>query len=434
VTALNEDPVASFDATVNGLQVTLDASASRDPDGNDQDLTYAWQIDGQSKQGMTVSHTFNMASTYLVSLTVKDSEGAMNTVSKNVTVMSVDNYLPVAEFTFDVNGLDVTFDASGSSDQDGLIQRYEWTIEGSVYTGETYTHTFSQVDSFDVKLTVTDQADKTSEVSYSVTTEEQNQPPIPVILATDYLAAYMLFNGWNSFDRDRDELGFAWELSTGEVYNGQRFFYEAPSTASIDVTLTVFDGKDYASLTESVTPFSDTINRPYDLALFDAATSYLSCASSCHSSSHPFSNDTYDLGKTDQDMRRMMNKYGAKTLYEYPVGLSNHRGNSVINGEVNEANWQQLVRLVDIDMNNANSSPQPSFTFNVSGTTVTFTNTSTDSENDNLTYKWDFGDFNESEDENPTHTFAKNRVYIVKLTVDDGYTFKEVHQKIDLTN
>ncbi|HPE86856.1 MAG: PKD domain-containing protein [Bacteroidia bacterium] len=56
--------------------------------------------------------------------------------------------------------------------------------------------------------------------------------------------------------------------------------------------------------------------------------------------------------------------------------------------------------------------PVADFSFTVDEMTVTFTNSSTDAE----TYAWNFGDGNSSAEANPTHTYAENGVYNVKLT------------------
>jgi PKD repeat protein len=58
------------------------------------------------------------------------------------------------------------------------------------------------------------------------------------------------------------------------------------------------------------------------------------------------------------------------------------------------------------------SSPSPSFTSSVSGSTVSFTNTSSSADS----YSWDFGDGNTSTEESPTHTYATDGDYYVKLT------------------
>lgn len=58
------------------------------------------------------------------------------------------------------------------------------------------------------------------------------------------------------------------------------------------------------------------------------------------------------------------------------------------------------------------SAPEASFTHVISGKEVVFTNTSV---GDEVTYAWDFGDDETSTEESPSHTYAANGTYVVKL-------------------
>jgi outer membrane protein assembly factor BamB len=53
-------------------------------------------------------------------------------------------------------GQSVTFDASDSSDPDGEIVTYEWSIDGTTDTGPTVTHEFDAAREYQIKLTVID--------------------------------------------------------------------------------------------------------------------------------------------------------------------------------------------------------------------------------------------------------------------------------------
>jgi len=77
-------PGGPYTGNVN-VPVTFDGSASYDSDGGG--LTYAWDFgDGSTGEGMTVQHTYTMAGTYPVSLTVVDDEGMSDTASTTATI------------------------------------------------------------------------------------------------------------------------------------------------------------------------------------------------------------------------------------------------------------------------------------------------------------------------------------------------------------
>jgi hypothetical protein len=82
---VNQAPTASFSFACTNLACSFDASGSSDPDGTI--LSYAWQFgDGTSGQGVQVSHTYAVAGTYPVTLTVTDDGGLTGSLTRNLTV------------------------------------------------------------------------------------------------------------------------------------------------------------------------------------------------------------------------------------------------------------------------------------------------------------------------------------------------------------
>ena len=87
---INTAPIAAFSASpttgVAALTVTLDAAASRDPDG--QIATYSWSFGDSTAagSGVTATHTFSNPGQYSVVLTVTDNRGASSSASTIVDV------------------------------------------------------------------------------------------------------------------------------------------------------------------------------------------------------------------------------------------------------------------------------------------------------------------------------------------------------------
>jgi PKD repeat protein len=162
----NIAPTASFTAIPNGLSVAVDGSASTDPDGTIQ--TYAWKFgDNATATGPSASHTYAVSGTYNITLTVTDNAGASNSVTKAVTVAG--NAAPTASFIKTVNGLSVAVNGSGSSDRDGTIVSYAWTFgDGGTATGATAAHTYAASGTYNITLTVTDNAGATGSATQSV--------------------------------------------------------------------------------------------------------------------------------------------------------------------------------------------------------------------------------------------------------------------------
>jgi hypothetical protein len=80
------------------------------------------------------------------------------------------NEPPVATFSHETSGLQVTFDARESHDPDGSIVAYAWDFgDESTDTGQTASHIYTGSGSYLVKLTVTDDDGATSSTSRAVT-------------------------------------------------------------------------------------------------------------------------------------------------------------------------------------------------------------------------------------------------------------------------
>ena len=168
----NRPPTASFTATpASGpppLDVTLDASASRDSDGSIS--TYAWDFgNGSTGTGRTVDHTYTGSGAFEVSLTVTDDDGAQASATDEVVI----NVLPSARILADpVDGMapvTITFDASESADSDGEIVSYDWEVaDNPAASGAMLEHTFDEPGVYPVQLTVTDDLGGVGEVVFEV--------------------------------------------------------------------------------------------------------------------------------------------------------------------------------------------------------------------------------------------------------------------------
>lgn len=162
---LNLPPFASFTATPNSgpapLLVNFNASGSSDSDGSI--VSYAWTYgDGGTGSGVTSSHTYTTAGSYLALLVVRDDDGATAaTVRQVVVTQPGGNQNPTASFTAMPNSgpapLLVNFNAGASTDPDGSIVSYSWVFgDGGTGTGVAPSHTYTTAGAYNVMLTVTD--------------------------------------------------------------------------------------------------------------------------------------------------------------------------------------------------------------------------------------------------------------------------------------
>lgn len=203
--APNQLPKAAFTSLGTGLNLSVDASTSSDPDG--AIATYAWTFgDGATATGKTATHAYAMSGTYTVSLTVTDNRGGSAMATKQIAVLGP-NVLPTAVFTSTTNGLDVTVDGRASKDPDGTIASYAWDFgDGTTGTGATATRTYAAAGTYTVKLTVTDDRGGTATTSGTVRAGVTE----PVIASDAFERSAT--SAWGSAD-----VGGAWTLSGGNA-------------------------------------------------------------------------------------------------------------------------------------------------------------------------------------------------------------------------
>lgn len=172
-------PVARINAPAGGFvgdSLNFSGSGSTDADGT---ITgYSWDFgDGTTAAGTNVSHVYNATGTYQVTLTVTDNDGLTGRATHNVVVDQVIQIElpPMARFSGPDSGRanePLVFDASASSDQDGVIVAYTWDFgDGTVKSGPSATtsQTYAQPGLYTISLTVTDDDGMIDSTSQTVT-------------------------------------------------------------------------------------------------------------------------------------------------------------------------------------------------------------------------------------------------------------------------
>lgn len=159
---------------------------------------------------------------------------------------------PTASFTFSPLGghapLDITFDASASSDPDGEITNYNWNF-GDTFTGagQTVLHRYETQGEYTVTLTVTDDSGKTDSTTHTVIVDPPNQPPVAHFTFAPINGLYPLnvtFDASPSFDPDGQIVQYEWDFDNEQTGSGQIVNYNFTEEGLYAVTLTVYDDDD----------------------------------------------------------------------------------------------------------------------------------------------------------------------------------------------
>ncbi|MDB5349626.1 MAG: cya 2 [Planctomycetota bacterium] len=202
VTSLNSDGVGSstIGGTVHGLagnatyQVDLYSVASADPSGYGEGSRYlgrrAVTTNANGDGSYLAVVPIGLSGHQVLTATLTDAAGATTEFAPNYGGNSPPTAVAGASFTTE-EGTQVTFNGSGSTDPDHDVLTYLWDFgDNTTGTGETTSHTYQSVGTYQVKLTVFDgfggvSTDQNSPAN-SLTVTVQNTAP--TFATTGFLA------------------------------------------------------------------------------------------------------------------------------------------------------------------------------------------------------------------------------------------------------
>ena len=418
-----QPPVAQFTYTpqlpLKYQSVTFDASASYDPDGTI--MSYQWILgDGTppfSTPEKTIDHTYFTTGNYTVTLTVTDNDGLKGNTSAIVTVHSY----PSASFTYTptrplVNQV-VTFNASASTPDGGVIVSYYWNFgDGNTanLTSPTTTHTFLAVGNYTTTLTVTDSyglSDSCTESINVVKTPSADftfSPTYPLVGET------ITFNASASKANSGTIISYSWNFGDGNYGTGQIATHVYVTYGSFIVTLNVTNSEN----------LSDIISKQVNVRQYPTA-------SFTYTPSLPHVNATVTFNATASNPRG-----GTIVNYLWDFG-DGQTGTGVTAAHAYATYGTYLVNLQVTDSEGLNGTtnhsirviiePVANFTYTptypLENRPVLFNaSQSYDPDGSLVSYTWNFGDGNITTTSGSmiSHTYAVTNVYRVTLTVTDN--------------
>jgi chitodextrinase len=190
VTLQDRPPVASFTTTPSsaptGTTITFDGTASYDLDGTV--VSYSWAFgDGATGTGAIVTHSYALAKTYTVTLTVTDNGGVAGSTSSQVTIT---DRPPVVSFTpspatantgqtitlsISVSDPDGTISTTSVDWGDSMTQLYSGAITSATHSYASTGSSTSQI--FTIIVTATDNNASYTSNSSQVTINDR--VPVP---------------------------------------------------------------------------------------------------------------------------------------------------------------------------------------------------------------------------------------------------------------
>jgi len=438
---IRDYPTANFTWTpsypIVNETTTFNASSSS-PNGG-VIIYYLWDFgDGSPLLNTTnpvTTHIYTAIGNYTVTLTVKDSEGLTDTISKVVKFRAY----PTAEFTWTpttpIATEQVTFNASLSEANSGNIIQYMWDFGDGTQIGTNYPikkHTYSKAGDYVVKLTVTNSENLTSSTTKIITVLDA--PPVALFTyspGVQVVNEVVTFNASESYDPDGFIGSYVWDFGDGNTTTTQSAIidhaYALPGNYT--VTLTVVDD---AGLTASMIKTVKIIAPPtaeftWTPTTPESSTPVVFNASMSEANSGVITSYSWNFGDgnttttIDPIITHTYTYYG-----DYEVTLT------VENSEGLSANITKTVTVI-ASPPEANFDWQP--TLPLVNQTVTF-NASNSNPNGGIVkmYEWDFGDGSTIQRvlfvNTITHTYTAYGEYNVTLKVIDTEGLSAMTSKI----
>jgi len=141
--------------------------------------------------------------------------------------------MPIANFTYFVDELTVSFDASSSFDRDGSIISYEWNLDDNTTgTGMIYNHVYAEYGIYNVKLTVIDNNRFYNNISKIIVILEDvppNRPDKPSGNTSGKAGEEYIYST-STTDPDGDQVWYKWDW--GDETSGWDGPYDSGDTVT----------------------------------------------------------------------------------------------------------------------------------------------------------------------------------------------------------
>jgi hypothetical protein len=235
--APNADAGNDFVITLPVNQVTLNGSASADPDGSI--TTYKWnKITGPASLNIVSSNSAStlvenlVEGTYTFQLLVKDNDGALSADTVKVTVLPAPNETPASAAGADqqvkLPDPNIQLNGTDSYDPDGTVEGYKWEQVSGPNTA-TITSTSTAITNvtdvvegtYVFRLTVTDNDGTRASDVVKITVLPADVPNVaPVADAGEYFEVTLpangtALNGSGSHDNDGTIVDYSWVKVSG---------------------------------------------------------------------------------------------------------------------------------------------------------------------------------------------------------------------------
>jgi len=383
-----DSPLADFVYELNDLTIDLEAIEQIN-----LGTTYTWDLgDGNMATGLTATHSYSEEGIYDITLFTSSLCG-----EEEIT-QTINNFSsPSASFTLDQDEGCADFTVQMSNTSSANVTEWLWTFSGgspATSTEENPTVIYSEAGSYSVQLIVSN-----PNGSDEITQED-------IIVVHDVpVAEFSMVSNMNTVSFTNSSMNgdsFNWNFGDGNSSVLENPSHTYDQEGNYEVTLRVTNACGTTETTKTLI-----------LSSIPVAGYSANVSSGCIPLTVDFSNNSSanvtewnwsfpggNPASSSEESPSVV--YEMSGLFDVTLIVSSNGGNDTLE-------MQEFISASDL----------PTASFQYVSTTVldySFTNTSFDASS----YKWDFGDGNISDLENPTHSYAGPGTYLITLEATNG--------------
>lgn len=243
-----------------GEDVIFSSGGTFDPDGKITNFTWDFG-DGNSSSDPTPIHNYSKAGMYVITLTVRDNDGANSTTS---FVIRVTGRPPTCEFAITPAEGSIFTDFSfvpHCQDPDGIVSKYYWDFgDGTTSDIPSPSHSYTEKRTYYISCRVTDDDGLQSELVRKSVIVRNNPPVIDLIPdAQSILTLETVDFRTHASDNDGRIAFYLWDFGDGSNGSGPNITHKYRNDGFYNVTLRAVDddlAEDFASVQITV------LNRP----------------------------------------------------------------------------------------------------------------------------------------------------------------------------
>ena len=430
VTAVTADAPPTAIAIATPMSGDAPLEVAFDGTGSTDDISiasYTWDFgNGDTANGATPTYIYTTPGIYTASLTVTDDAGQTATATVEITVTDATDASPTAvAIATPVSGnmpLEVTFEGTASTDDNGIVS-YAWDFgNGDTGTGAVTTYTYTIPGIYTATLTVIDGSSQTATDTVVITViDPNNEAPVAIIDANPTSGEAplpVIFSASNSTD-DEGIVSYLWNFADGTTSTQINPVKVFDQEGTYEVTLTVTDTGGISHTTSVIITVTDDIFNEAPVAV---ATATPITGEAPLLVTFTGSNSTDDIGIVSYDWDF---KDGNDSSLADPSHTFQTPGLYEVEFIVRDAEGLTDTIIINITVTGPNGNNAPVAVANatpLSGDApleVSFDSSGSTDDNAVTGYSWDFGNGDTSTQANPTYIFTTPGTYIVGLTVSD---------------